>query len=177
MPSDDGVACCSEHHLIVVLFKFYSFRGTSPAHVAREGPYTAVTFCCQGMRRESGHWGERGKGAEGRREGASWQRSVTGVCGPSTAIGHIPPRERRASRRLHSGDLVLSRDLPYQVCSVSVGVIRWTGTPCQMVPRLQVVRIARFIVGWVQQGCTPHIFCFVPGCTPLPDPSQIRVNE
>ena len=98
------------------------------------------------------------------------------MCGPSTAIGHIPPRERRASRRLHSGDLVLSRGSPYQVCSVSVGVIRWTGTPCQMVPRLQVVRIARFIVAWVQQGCTLHIFCFVPGCTPLPYPSQIRVN-
>ena len=63
---------------------------------------------------------ERGKGAEGGREGASWQRSVTGVCGPSTAIGHIPPRERRASRRLHSGHMVLSRGLPYQVCSVSV---------------------------------------------------------
>ena len=63
---------------------------------------------------------EGGKGAEGRREGASWQRSVTGVCGPSTAIGHIPPRERRASRRLHSGHMVLSRGLPYQVCSVSV---------------------------------------------------------
>ena len=62
----------------------------------------------------------RGKGAEGRREGASWQRSVTGVCGPSTAICHIPPRERRASRRLHSGHMVLSRGLPYQVCSVSV---------------------------------------------------------
>ena len=116
---------------------------------------------------------ERGKGAEGRREGASWQRSVTGVCGPSTAIGHIPPRERRASRRLHSGHMVLSRGLPYQVCSVSVGVIRWTGTPCQMLPRLQVVRIARFIVGWAQQGCTPA-FCFVPGCTPRPFPSQIQ---
>ena len=63
---------------------------------------------------------ERGKGAEGRREGASWQRSVTGVCGPSTAIGHIPPRERQASRRWHSGHMVLSRGLPYQVCSVSV---------------------------------------------------------
>ena len=127
---------------------------------------------------------ERGKGAEGRREGASWQRSVTGVCGPSTAIGHIPPRERRASRRLHSGLMVLSRGLPYQVCSVSVGVIRWTGTPCQMLPRLQVVRIARFIFGWahgvrqrfvlcqvVHPGPIQHPLCHAPSSSPTP---QVR---
>ena len=131
---------------------------------------------CRSVAWELGGGVAIGRSGSGRRlweTGSLLQRSITGVCGPSTAIGHIPPRERRASRRLHSGDLVLSRGSPYQVCSVSVGVIRWTGTPCQMVPRLQVVRIARFIVGWVQQGCTPA-FCFVPGCTPRPYPSQIQ---
>jgi hypothetical protein len=38
------------------LYKAYSLRGTSLAHVAREGPHAAVTFSCQGMRRESGRW-------------------------------------------------------------------------------------------------------------------------
>ena len=118
-------------YIHIYWYKAYSLRGTSLAHVAREGPHAAVTFSCQGMRRESGHWGERGKGAEGRREGASWQRSVTGACGPSTAIGHLPPRERRARRRWHVG--ALSRLALLGVFCIS----RWTGTPCQMLPRLR----------------------------------------
>ena len=112
---------------------------------------------------------ERGEGAEGGRDEASWQRSVTGVCGPSTAICHIPPRERRASRRWHSGHMVLTRGLPYQVCSVSVddvglahlarfakielidGHLLSPGK-CSGLPDL-------LVVGWAQQGCTPA-FCF-----------------
>ena len=43
-------------YINIYWYKAYSLRGTSLAHVAREGPHAAVTFSCQGMRRESGHW-------------------------------------------------------------------------------------------------------------------------
>ena len=43
-------------YINVYWYKAYSLRGTSLAHVAREGPHAAVTFSCQGMRRESGRW-------------------------------------------------------------------------------------------------------------------------
>ena len=117
---------------------------------------------------------ERGKGTEGGREGASWQRSVTGVCGPSTAIGHIPPRERRASRRWHSGHMVLTRGLPYQVCSVSVDDVglahlaRFAKIELKRGSAFawQVPRIARFIVGWAQQGVYASVLFFARLYTP-----------
>ena len=139
---------------------------------------------------------ERGKGAEGRREGASWQRSVTGVCGPSTAIGHIPPGERRASRRLHSGHMVLSRGLPYQVCSVSVPrqSLDWHTLPdvakiemidghllspgrCSGLPDLLLVGPSRgvrqrfVLCQVVHSGPIQHPLCHAPGSSPTP---QVR---
>ena len=43
-------------YIHIYWYKAYSLRGTSLAHVAREGPHAAVTFSCQGIRRESGRW-------------------------------------------------------------------------------------------------------------------------
>ena len=43
-------------YINIYWYKAYSLRGTSLAHVAREGPHAAVTFSCQGIRRESGRW-------------------------------------------------------------------------------------------------------------------------
>jgi hypothetical protein len=48
-------------YISIYTYKCYSFRGTPPAHVAREGSYAAVSFCCQGMRWEGGHRAERGR--------------------------------------------------------------------------------------------------------------------
>ena len=115
----------------IYLYKVYSLRGTSPAHVAREGPYAAVTFCCQGMRRESGHWAGEGLGSGG------WERGsllATECHGCVRAFnGHRPhPASRKAgeSQIAQWAYGALSRlALPGVFC---ISRRRWTGTPCQI---------------------------------------------
>ena len=89
--------------------------------MAREGPYAAVTVCCQGMRRESGHWAGEGLGSGG------WERGsllATECHGCVRAFnGHRPhPASRKAgeSQIAQWAYGALYRGLPYQVCSVSV---------------------------------------------------------
>ena len=57
-PLSSRIDPCERRCMMVLA---YSLRGTPPVHVAREGPYAAVLFCCQGMRPEGGH---RGGGSE-----------------------------------------------------------------------------------------------------------------
>ena len=112
-------------------YKVYSLRGTSPAHVAREGPYAAVTFCCQGMRRESGHWAGEGLGSGG------WERGsllATQCHGCVRAFnGHRPPPASRKAGETQMAQWAygaLSRLALLGVFCISRR--RWTGTPCQI---------------------------------------------
>ena len=116
--------------------------------------------------------GRRGVGRGGWERGSFWQRSITGVCGPSTAIGRLP-----ASRKAGETKMVLGAFLRFALPGVFC-ISHWTAYEhtlpdcqyCLSAARLpgQVLitcRIARFTVGWALQGCTAA-FCFAVLYTP-----------
>jgi len=118
-------------YIYIYLYEAYSLRGTSPAPVAREGPYAAVTFCCRGMRRESGHWAGEGLGSGG------WERGsllATECHGCVRAFnGHRPPPASRKAGETQMAQWAygaLSRLALLGVFCISRR--RWTGTPCQI---------------------------------------------